>query len=53
MTANLNLMKNRFALTVIAMLKLRDADVHVTKVNTNHRAWGTCVITTITAALGD
>ena len=25
------------------MLKLRDADVNVTKVNTNHRAWVTCV----------
>ena len=24
------------------MLKLCDANVHVTKVNTNHTAWGTC-----------
>ena len=27
---------------VIAMLKLRDNDVHVTKVNANYTAWGTC-----------
>ena len=34
---------NLYCVTVIVMLKLRDADVNVTKVNTNHRAWVTCV----------
>ena len=28
------------------MLKLHDADVFVTKVSTNHRAWATCGIST-------
>ena len=30
--------------TITLMLKLRDANVYVTKVNTNHRAWATCAL---------